>query len=75
MERMMAMGILGSLVHLPHFSTYRVWDPNAITFANNTVVGGQALGIFVDQYDGIYLGVYDRNQVKVWDRNGSLPVL
>ncbi|CAF3845332.1 unnamed protein product [Adineta steineri] len=54
----------------PMFSPCASWYPNAITFANESTLGSQTHGIFIDTYNTIYASSWSNSFVKVWP-NGS----
>ena len=57
----------------PIFSRNASWNPNAITFAGERVVGNSPHGLFVDINNTFYVACLHFNEVKVWyEGNASL---
>ncbi|CAF0798868.1 unnamed protein product [Adineta steineri] len=54
----------------PMFSPCALWYPNATTFANESTLGSQTHGVFIDTYNTIYASSWSPNVVKLWP-NGS----
>ena len=50
--------ILGVSFNQPRFSPCAVWNPNAITFLNNSAVS-IAFSIFIDTNNSLYVAIYD----------------
>ncbi|CAF1470214.1 unnamed protein product [Adineta ricciae] len=55
----------------PIFCANASWDPNAITFANSSVIGAYPFGLFVTTNNTIYIADRMNNRILVWS-NGSL---
>jgi hypothetical protein len=50
------------------------WDPNGITFADETVVGREPLDIFVDRNNTVYAVNMEVSQVQIWSAGGIIPM-
>lgn len=53
------------------FCPNATWDPNGITFANNT---NGTFGLFVDINNIIYVTSQSSNEVYIWSENSSNPI-
>jgi hypothetical protein len=58
--------ILGLSYNQPKFCPFATWNPNAITFANNSTVGTRPYGIFVDSNNTVYVPNQDNGQIYIW---------
>ena len=56
----------------PKLSPSTTWNPNAITFADNSSVGTVPIGLFVNINNTVYVADRTLNQVHVW-AEGSTP--
>ncbi len=65
--------LLGRSYNLPEFCTYAEWNPNGITFADNTTVGSYPSDIFISATNAIYVAETDLNQVQMWLPGSSIP--
>ncbi len=50
------------------------WDPNGITFANQSTVGISPFGIFVDIKNIIYVADQENNRIQVWIEESATPI-
>jgi sugar lactone lactonase YvrE len=50
-----------------------LWNPNAITFANNSTVGTNPYGIFVNTNNTIYVADNANGQIQVWLNDSINP--
>lgn len=58
----------------PKFSSCATWNPNAITFADNSVVGQQPVGIFININNTIYVTATNLNLVVEWIGGNTNPI-
>jgi sugar lactone lactonase YvrE len=58
--------ILGLSYNQPKFCPFATWNPNAITFANNSIIGSSPHGIFVDASNTVYVLNQPNNRVYIW---------
>lgn len=49
------------------------WNPHAITFANQTIVGTNPLSLFVNTNNTVYVANRDKNEIIVWLNNSVNP--
>jgi hypothetical protein len=66
---------LGRSYNLPKFCTYPSWNPNGITFADNTTVGSYPSDIFISTTNQIYVAETNLNQVQMWLSGNSTPTI
>jgi hypothetical protein len=59
--------------NLPKFCSNASWDPNAITFVNNSTVGSYPYGSFVDNKNTLYVVETNLNSVQVWLEGSMTP--
>ncbi|CAF1191151.1 unnamed protein product [Adineta steineri] len=57
----------------PKFCPNVTWNPNATTFANQTTVGSQPYGIFVNTNNSIYVADEQNSRIQVWTNNSINP--
>jgi hypothetical protein len=50
----------------PKLCANATWDANAITFANNTIVGDKPHGIYIDIDDRIFFAAYSKKLILIW---------
>ncbi|CAF1272191.1 unnamed protein product, partial [Adineta steineri] len=50
----------------PTFSPTPIWDSNAITIANRSIVGYNPIGIFVNTNNTIYVANQENNTIVIW---------
>lgn len=55
----------------PKFCSNPSWNPNAVTFANESSIGAQPYGMFVDANDTVYIVSRQFNVVKMWSLGTS----
>ena len=58
----------------PKLSPSTTWNPNAITFADNSSVGTLPIGLFVNINNTVYVAERTLNQVQVWAEGNMSPV-
>ena len=58
----------------PIFSRHASWNPNAITFANRSVVGSWPIGVFVDINNTLYVACQHLDEVKVWYKGNYISI-
>ena len=49
------------------------WDPNAITFANETTVGRSVLDVFVDRNNTVYVTDEYNEKIRIWSVGSDIP--
>lgn len=57
---------IGRSYNQPKFCTYAAWNPIAITFANNTIVGSYPSDVFINIKNTVYVAETDLSQVQIW---------
>ena len=57
----------------PRFSANATWNPNAITFANMSVIGTNPCGIFININNTIYVANRANNSIQIWTNNSLIP--
>ncbi len=68
------MFVVGPSYNQPKFSVCATWNPNAITFANNSIVGTLPFSVFVTVNNSIYVYGKGLNSVLVWlEENTTFP--
>ena len=65
--------ILGRSYNLPKFCASTTWYPQAVTFANETTVGTQPVGLFVNTKNSVYVAARTLDLVQVWLLGTSIP--
>jgi hypothetical protein len=65
--------VLGPSYNQPKFSPCATWNPNAITFANQTTVGTSPNDIYIDINNTIYVAAQSLNLVQVWFEGNIVP--
>ena len=55
----------------PKFCPAATWNPNAVTFANQTTIGAPVVSLFVDVNNTVYAAVMDLEQVQVWPQRSA----
>jgi sugar lactone lactonase YvrE len=59
--------------HKPRFSQCATWNPDAITFANESLIGSNPQNVFVDNNNALYLTDAENNRVLVWSHGSASP--
>ena len=57
--------------NLPKLGHNPAWYPEAVTFANQSVLGNDPRGIFIDSDNAVYYANYHQNQIFIWPSNGA----
>ena len=57
----------------PKLCPTAAWDPNAITIADRSFVGGKARGIFVDSENSVYFADHFSHRISIWSHCTSNP--
>ncbi|CAF1158884.1 unnamed protein product [Adineta ricciae] len=57
----------------PKLDAYAVWNPNAILFANSSLVGANPRSLFVDTNDTVYVVDQTNNRTLIWFNNSINP--
>ena len=55
------------------FSPNASWNPNAITFADSTIVGLAPRGIYIDTNNTIYVADRTNNRIQIWLNGSTIP--
>ena len=55
----------------PKFCTNASWHPNAITFADSSIVGSTPFAIFVDSNNSVFVARRDNGHILIW-RNAAV---
>ena len=58
--------MVGRSLNQPTFGVCATWNPNAITFANNSTVGRSPEAVFVDIHNSVHVGT-NWSLVQIWD--------
>ncbi len=58
----------------PNFIAFAAWSPNAITFVNNSTIGSNPYGIFVNSINTIYVADQQNNRILVWLNDSINPI-
>jgi len=53
----------------PKFSSNGSWNSNASTFANSSIVGVNATGIFVNTNNTVFVADQANSQIQIWLNN------
>ena len=64
----------GITYNQPKLCSNAQWNPNAITFGNQSQSLAAAYGIFVDRNNTIYLSDKDNNRAHVWKEGSVYPI-
>jgi hypothetical protein len=67
------VSLLALSFNQPKFSPTATWNSNAITFANQSIVGQDPRAIFVNTINTIYVAHRQKNQILVWDEGSINP--
>ena len=59
--------------NLVNLSSNEVWSGNAITVADNGIIGGPARALFIDRNDTIFIGAYQKSQILIWPKDSVTP--
>jgi len=59
--------------NLVNLSSNEVWSGNAITVADNAIIGGPARALFIDRNDTIFIGAYQKSQILIWSKDSVTP--
>jgi hypothetical protein len=65
--------ILALSLNQPQFCSTANWNSNGITFANQSIVGRDPLGIFINTNNTIYVANRQKNQIIVWEEGSINP--
>ena len=57
----------------PKFCPDASWNPNAITFADVSIVGHLPHGIFINTHNDVFVADRENSRVQVWFNNSSIP--
>jgi hypothetical protein len=63
----------GPSYNQPTFCPTAIWNPAAITFADNTIVGFSPYSVFVSINNTVYVAETDLNQVQLWIGGSNIP--
>ncbi len=55
------------------FCPTATWNPNGITFANQSILGDYPRAIFVNTNNTIYVANRQNNQILVWNEGSESP--
>lgn len=69
----MSQFISGLSYNQPKFCPSAKWNPNAITFTNESTVGDNPYGIFVDINNTIYVADKQNGRVSIWPPSSTTP--
>jgi hypothetical protein len=58
----------------PKICSSATWNPHAITFANNTLIGNRSYGLAVDLFNNVYVAAKARGCVQIWREGNPTPV-
>ena len=58
----------------PKFHRCASWNPNAITFANSSLVGTNPFAIFIDTMNSIYITASSVNLIQVWINDSLISI-
>jgi hypothetical protein len=67
------LSLLGISFNQPKFSSCATWNTNAITLANESLIGQQPTGIFINIENNIYITNQQNNHILIGN-NGSLTL-
>ncbi|CAF4071728.1 unnamed protein product, partial [Adineta steineri] len=59
--------------NLPKFCQTAAWNPNGITFANQSIVGQDPSAIFVNTNNTIYVANKEDNTIVIWEEESVNP--
>ncbi|UJR06650.1 hypothetical protein I4U23_010936 [Adineta vaga] len=65
--------VLSPSYNQPKFCANASWDPNAITFADNSTVGTNPYGMFISTNNTIYVPDRTNNQIQIWFNGSANP--
>ena len=68
------LDVLAVFYNQPKFCPNATWNPNAITFVNESMIGTDTCDAFVDLNNTLYVAISPLNQVKVWSYNNNTPI-
>lgn len=57
----------------PKLTVCEVWDLNAITFANESLISQQPTGIFINTNNTIYLADHHNGRIVEWQHGSAMP--
>ncbi|CAF1108234.1 unnamed protein product [Adineta ricciae] len=58
----------------PKFRSSIAWNQHAITFSDNTTIGSQPYGIFIDKNNTIYIADRANSRVLIWVDGNIMPM-
>ena len=58
----------------PKIRVSATWNPDAITFANSTLVGNESYGLVVDIFNTVYVAARTLQRVRIWRDGNSTPL-
>jgi hypothetical protein len=63
------MHILGLSFNKPTLPSTATWCENGTTFVDNSIIGGEARGIFIKSDDTVYVAAHEKSQILVWSKD------
>ncbi len=72
-EKCFFLYLLGISLNQPNFSSCAIWNTNAITLANETLIGQQPTGLFINIENNIYITDQQNSHILI-GYNGSLTL-
>lgn len=69
------LSVTGPSYNQPKFCPTAVWNPDAVTFADSSVVGFNPNSVFVSVNNTVYVMATDLNQVEIWLEGDSMPTM
>ncbi len=65
---------IGQSLNQPKFCSSVTWDPNAITFADESTIGIYPTTVFVSVNNSVYIAEDNSSQVQIWVEGNMTPV-
>ena len=65
---------VGQSMNQPELCGSVAWDPNGLTFADQTIVGDYPTTVLVDMNNFVYVAETNASQVQVWGSGDVMPI-
>ena len=68
------LNVLAVFYNQPKLCPNATWNPNAITFVNESMISTNTYDAFIDLNNTLYFASSNLNQVNVWSYNNNTPI-
>ena len=66
--------VLAISYNRPKFCPNATWDPNAITLANDSVIGALPYGLFITKNNTVYASGRNIDRIEIWGKSGAYHI-